>query len=131
LNPNQPGDRIRSSALEEGWPSVLVVEDDPSLRLLCRVNLELEEFNVREAGTIDAARAAINEGRPDVVLLDVHLDGVPSDDLLAELRTSGIPVVVVTGSVDLEQYRDRADDVLGKPFAPSDLVAAARRLSVR
>jgi DNA-binding response OmpR family regulator len=110
---------------------VLVVEDDPSLRLLCRVNLELEQFIVREAGTIDAARAAIDEGRPDVVLLDVHLDGVASDELLEELRTSGIPVVVVTGSVDLEQYRDRADDVLGKPFAPNDLVAAARRLSVR
>jgi DNA-binding response OmpR family regulator len=110
---------------------VLVVEDDPSLRLLCRVNLELEQFIVREARTIDAARAAIDEGRPDVVLLDVHLDGVASDELLEELRTSGIPVVVVTGSVDLEQYRDRADDVLGKPFAPSDLVAAARRLSVR
>lgn len=110
---------------------MLVVEDDPSLRLLCRVNLELEQFNVREAATIDAARAAIDEARPDVVLLDVHLDGVASDALLEELRASGIPVVVVTGSVDLDQYRERADDVLGKPFAPSDLVAAARRLSLR
>jgi two-component system nitrogen regulation response regulator NtrX len=95
------------------------------------VNLELEQFKVREAATIDAARAAISEGRPDVVLLDVHLDGVPSDELLEELRASGIPVVVVTGSVDLDQYRERADDVLGKPFVPNDLVAAARRLTVR
>jgi two-component system, response regulator AauR len=112
-------------------PSVLVVEDDPSLRLLCRVNLELEQFHVREAATIDAARTAVAEGRPDVVLLDVHLDGMASDKLLEELRASGIPVVVVTGSADLDRYRDLADEVLGKPFEPADLVAAARRHCVR
>lgn len=117
--------------MNDGRPSVLVVEDDPSLRLLCRVNLELEQFHVREAATIDAARAAVGEERPDVVLLDVHLDGVASDNLLEELRGSGIPVVVVTGSADLDRYRERADDVLGKPFEPSDLVAAARRHCVR
>ena len=110
---------------------MLVVEDDPSLRLLCRVNLELEQFRVREAATIEAARAAIDEGRPDVVLLDVHLGGVASDELLEELRASGIPVVVVTGSADIDQYRKRADDVLGKPFEPSDLIAAARRHCLR
>jgi DNA-binding response OmpR family regulator len=115
----------------EARPSVLVVEDDPSLRVLCRVNLELEQFHVREAATIDAARAAVDEGRPDVVLLDVYLGGVASDELLDELRAAGIPVVVVTGTADIDQYRERADDVLGKPFEPGDLVAAARRHSVR
>ena len=113
--------------MDAGRRSVLVVEDDPSLRLLARVNLELEQFEVREAGTIEDARAAVEAERPDVVLLDVHLGGVASDELLEELRGSGIPVVVVTGTADLEQYRERADDVLGKPFEPGDLVAAARR----
>jgi DNA-binding NtrC family response regulator len=37
---------------------VLVVDDDASLRLLCRVNLELDGFDVREAATLDEARAA-------------------------------------------------------------------------
>jgi len=106
---------------------VLVVEDDPSLRLLYRVNLELEQFDVREAATIDDARAFVRDGRPDVVLLDVHLGEVASDELIDELRAAGIPVVVVTGSADINQYRERADDVLGKPFEPNDLVAAARR----
>ena len=108
-----------------------MVEDDPSLRLLARVNLELEQFDVREAASIEAAREAVADARPDVVLLDVHLGGMASDELLEELRGSGIPVVVVTGSADLEQYRERADDVLGKPFEPGELVAAARRHSVR
>ncbi len=112
-------------------PSVLVVEDDPSLRLLCRVNLELEQFDVREAATIETARTAVGELRPDVVLLDVHLGGVASDELLEELRASGIPVVVVSGTAEIGHYQELADEVLGKPFEPGDLVAAARRHSVR
>jgi len=120
-------DRIRSPALT-GRASVLVVEDDASLRLLSRVNLELEQFEVREAGTLEEARAAVGAQRPDVVFLDVHLHGEATDVLLGELRAAGIHVVVVTGSADITQYRDRADQVLGKPFEPSALVEAARRL---
>ena len=110
---------------------MLVVEDDPSLRLLYRVNLELELFDVREAATIDDARALVRASRPNVVLVDVHLGEVASDELIDELRAVGIPVVVVTGSADINQYRERADDVLGKPFEPGALVAAARRHCVR
>jgi len=106
---------------------VLVVDDDPSLRLLARVNLELEQFSVREAGTLEGARAAVAAERPGLVFLDVHLQGESTDVLLGELRRAGIPVVVVTGSADATQYRDRADHVLAKPFDPSALVAAARR----
>jgi DNA-binding response OmpR family regulator len=107
--------------------SVLVVEDDPGLRLLARVNLELEQFSVREAATLEEARAAVAAERPGVVFLDVHLRGESTDVLLGELRRAGVPVVVVTGTADATEYRDRADDVIAKPFEPSALVAAARR----
>jgi len=110
--------------------SILVVEDDPSLRLLARVNLELEGFVVREAASLREARAALVEERPDVVFLDVHLGAEQSDPLLDELSAVGIPVVLVTGSVDLEAYRERAAEVLGKPYAPEALIAAAKRLAV-
>jgi len=109
---------------------VLVVEDDDSLRLLCRVNLELEQFEVSEASTLPDARAAVAAERPGVVFLDVHLHGQATDALLEELRNAGIPVVIVTGSADVNQYRDRADEVLGKPFEPAALIAAARRHTV-
>jgi two-component system nitrogen regulation response regulator NtrX len=119
-------DRIRSPAVSQE-ASVLVVEDDASLRLLARVNLELERFRVREAGTLEEARAAVAAERPSLVFLDVHLHGEATDVLLDELRREGVPVVVVTGTADISHYRERADQVLGKPFEPSELIAAARR----
>jgi DNA-binding response OmpR family regulator len=111
-------------------PSILVVDDDQSLRLLCRVNLELEGFDVREAASADEARAAVNDARPDAVLLDVHLrPGGGSLELLDELRRDGLLVALVTGSADIDDLRGRADEVLAKPFLPDDLVATARRLA--
>jgi DNA-binding response OmpR family regulator len=56
--------------------TVLVVDDDPSLRLLCRVNLELEGYRVLEAGDLAAARSALSGDDVDVILLDVHLGTV-------------------------------------------------------
>jgi two-component system nitrogen regulation response regulator NtrX len=105
-----------------------VVEDDVALRLLYRVNLELEQIPVREAGTLTEARAEVAAQRPGLVFLDVQLHGEATDLLLEELRRDAIPVVVVTGSADIRQYRDRADEVLAKPFEPDALVACVRRL---
>jgi DNA-binding response OmpR family regulator len=107
----------------------LVVDDDPALRLLCRVNLQIEGFAVQEAATIAEADASVAEARPDVVLLDVHLSEERTFGLLARLRADGIPVVLVTGSVDADDYRDQADAVIGKPFDPQVLVEIARRLA--
>jgi DNA-binding response OmpR family regulator len=110
-------------------PRALVVDDDAALRMLIRVNLELEGFDVAEAATVAEAEDALGGEPPDVVLLDVHLGGMLSHDLLARIRASGIPVALVTGSVDVAEYRDQADDVIAKPFVPQDLVAVARRLA--
>jgi DNA-binding response OmpR family regulator len=115
--------------MEQPLVSALVVDDDAALRMLCRVNLELEGFAVREAATVAEAEAALAAERPDVVLLDVHLGGEQSHDLLAQIRAAGIPVALVTGSVDMNDYRDSADAVLGKPFVPQMLVETARRLA--
>jgi DNA-binding response OmpR family regulator len=110
-------------------PRALVVEDDASLRLLARVNLELDGFEVIEAATLDAASEAISSNELDVALLDVHIGGGDSYELVALLRASGVPVGVVTGSADLATLQDVADEVLGKPFAPDELVGMARRLA--
>ena len=110
-------------------PRALVVDDDPALRMLCRVNLELDGFEVLEAATIDEAEAAVRGGGIDVALLDVHLAGCNTHSLRVRLQAVGIPVAIVTGSADVDLYRAEADGVLTKPFEPQTLVELARRLA--
>jgi DNA-binding response OmpR family regulator len=115
--------------MQASRPRALVVDDDAALRMLSRVNLELEGFEVDEAATVEETEAAVRSARPDVVLLDVHLGGQETHSLAARLRAQSIPVALVTGSADADQLRRNADAVLVKPFAPQDLVALARRLA--
>lgn len=115
-----------------GGTSVLVVDDEPSLRLLCRVNLELEGFDVVEAGTIREAREQLEEGTVAVVLLDVHIGADDGRELLDELRAQESPtrVLMLTGTADLATTSfDAADRVMAKPFDPADLVAVVRELA--
>jgi DNA-binding NtrC family response regulator len=110
---------------------VLVVDDEPSIRLLCRINLELEGHEVREAESLDTARAELATGEIDVVLLDVHLHHERSDVLIEEChaRRPPIPVVLVTGSADVTQDRlTEADVILPKPFELDELLSAVRDL---
>jgi DNA-binding NtrC family response regulator len=113
-------------------PRVLVVDDEPSIRLLCRVNLELEGHEVFEADSLSTARAIVQDDDIDVVLLDVHLHGERSDELISEChaRRPPIPVVIVTGSADIKQLgRGEADAVLPKPFDLDELLTTVRDLA--
>jgi two-component system OmpR family response regulator len=99
--------------------TVLVVDDAAAIRLLCRVNLELDGHAVREAGTLGAARDALADGRVSLVLLDVHVGHEDGLAFLAELRRDhpGLRVAMLTGSADLDRVRELDPDaVLGKPF---------------
>ena len=111
---------------------ILVVDDDASIRLLCRVNLELDGHEVLEADSLDKARAALAAEDVAVVLLDVHLYGQRSDPLIAECHAlqPPIPVVVVTGSADVMLERlGGADAVLPKPFELEELLTTVRDLA--
>ncbi|MCW2923022.1 MAG: sensor protein [Thermoleophilia bacterium] len=85
--------------------AVVVIDDDgPSRRLMRRI-LERRGFQVAEAEGGEAGLALIRAGRPPVVLLDLRMPGTLSGlDVLRVLRedpgTAGIPVVVVSASVD-------------------------------
>jgi DNA-binding response OmpR family regulator len=111
---------------------VLVVEDEPSLRLLCRINLELEGFDVVEAGTLAEARAAVATRVPNVVLLDLKIGRESGADLIDELRlrTPPVPIALVTGSAALGPSVDgRADAYLRKPYTIDDLLSTVKRLA--
>lgn len=111
---------------------ILVVDDEPSIRLLCRVNLELEGHEVLEAHSLASARALLAEEDVDLLVLDVHLRRERSDALVAEChaRRPPIPVVLVTGSAELtEPGLSAADAVLPKPFELEQLLSAVRDLA--
>jgi DNA-binding NtrC family response regulator len=111
---------------------VLIVDDEPSIRLLCRVNLELDGYEVLEAESLETARVTLAEQDVDVVLLDVHLHSERSDALVAEChaRQPRVPVVVVTGSADVTEERlTDADAILPKPFELGELLGTVRILA--
>ncbi len=112
-------------------PLVLVVDDEPAIRLLCRVNLELEGYEVAEAGTLTEARDALASRGAALVLLDMHIGNERGMTLLDELtdRDPPIPVAVVTGSTELNaSERMRAGAVLVKPFTIEALLETVRSL---
>ena len=112
--------------------TVLVVDDEPSIRLLCRINLELEGYDVVEAGTLAEARAAVASRDVALVLLDLHVGHESGRPLLEELRsrTPPTPVALVTGSAELHPGGDgAADAVLVKPFTIEALIRTVRELA--
>jgi DNA-binding response OmpR family regulator len=115
---------------------VLVIDDEPPIRLLCRVNLEAEGMEVLEAPDglegVEVARAEL----PDVILLDVMMPGLDgwrvAEELLVDERTAAIPIIFLTARAEL---RDRARgldlggvDYVTKPFNPVDLAPLVRGL---
>ena len=114
--------------------TVLVVDDDPSIRLICRINLELDGCVVREAATLEQAREELSDGRVDVVLLDVHIASASGVEFLRELRDHhpSLPVALLTGSVGTPTLdRVEPDAVIEKPFTIERLTAAVRELAPR
>jgi DNA-binding response OmpR family regulator len=111
--------------------TVLVVEDDSALRLLCTVNLELEGHRVLEAPTIDVARDHLEREDVDVVLLDVHVGAQSGFDLIDPIRARGAAqIVLMSGTAEITQAdRERVDAVLCKPFEPEDLAILVTRSS--
>jgi DNA-binding response OmpR family regulator len=118
-------------------PVALVVEDDPSIRYLLGFILEQHGWTVLEAHDGPQGVAAILDGPvTDAVLLDIMLPGVDGLQLLDILRGvsrwKGVPVMMLTAKGD-ESSINRAlaagaNDYLGKPFEPDDLVARLNRM---
>jgi DNA-binding NtrC family response regulator len=123
-----------SGASAPEMPTVLIVDDDASLRLLCRVNLELDGYNVLEAPSVAAAEDALAVDVVDLFLLDVHIG---ADDGLALMRSLRdrkhvAPVVLFTGSAQLDAATIReADGVVPKPFQLEQLLDVVRELAPR
>ncbi len=108
---------------------ILVVDDEPAFRTLCRVNLGLSGMDVLEAANGKAAIEVAVAELPDLILLDVMLPGETGWDVAAALgedaRTRDIPVVFLTAMADeSDLVRGREHGAVGyitKPFDPVGL----------
>ena len=115
-------------------PRVLVVEDEPPLAELLRYNLEDEGFETEVARDGREALFALDERRPDLVVLDWMLPELSGLDVCRTVRRKpelrDIPVILLTARAE-ERDRVRgldagADDYISKPFSPRELTARIR-----
>jgi DNA-binding response OmpR family regulator len=110
-------------------PKILVIDDDPAIQHLIKDVLELEGFAVALAADAYAGLRAVEDERPDCVVLDVMMPGLDGHAVLALLRARGgkhLPVVMLTAAAD-DQHAWRAwtegvDYFLTKPFDPEELL---------
>lgn len=114
---------------------VLVVDDDERLRRLLVRYLTDHGFRVTAAADAAEARASLRSLRPDLMVLDVTMPGETGLELVDDLRRNGdpeLPVLLLTARGAPEDriagFEAGADDYLGKPFDPYELVLRARSL---
>jgi two-component system alkaline phosphatase synthesis response regulator PhoP len=113
---------------------VLVVDDEPDILLLHRLNLEAAGFEVLLAADGMKALERIAADAPDVVVLDVMMPVLDGWGVLERLATMAAPppVLVVSAKSSREDVAHAiecgAADFLGKPFNPDLLIAALNRL---
>jgi diguanylate cyclase (GGDEF)-like protein len=115
---------------------LLVVDDDPALRILLRTTFEVVDIEVDEADSADLARERIKVDPPDVVVLDVSMPGMSGiafcRQLKADPATAHIGVVLLTGSeggTEAAAEASGADAFLRKPFSPLELLNVVERIA--
>jgi len=112
---------------------ILIVDDEPDMRLAVRNVLKLRGYEISEAGDGPAALRMAGESRPDLVLLDMRLPGMDGIEVLAGLKKidDSVPVVMITGYGHIQSAVDvmklGASEYLQKPFENAQLVETVKR----
>ncbi|HJV50635.1 MAG TPA: sigma-54 dependent transcriptional regulator [Noviherbaspirillum sp.] len=112
---------------------VLIVEDDPDVRLGCEQALQLEDIPVAGVDSAEKARRRLSRDFPGVVVSDIRLPGMDGMALLKEIQAIApdLPVVLITGhgdvSLAVQAMKHGAHDFIEKPFSPDYLVEVVRR----
>jgi two-component system KDP operon response regulator KdpE len=111
--------------------TVLVLDDDPRMLRLLRLNLERDGYRVSTESDATSALDKVAIATPDLILLDVMMPVLDGFTFLAQLREfSAVPVIMLTAK---GEERDKvhgldlgADDYLTKPFGPAEMLARVR-----
>lgn len=120
--------------------TILVVDDEKTIREVVRRYLELEGFTVIEAETGPQAMSQLQEETPDLIVLDIMLPGIDGLAITRKLRNPAdfaplslngdVPIILLTArseEVDrITGFDVGADDYVSKPFSPRELVARVK-----
>ena len=117
--------------MNETHARVLVVDDEPAIRRFLRVSLGAHGYVVLEADCGQAAVAAVNGQRPDIIILDLglpDLDGVEVTRILREWTQIPVIILSVRGQEEdkIAALDAGADDYVTKPFGMGELLARMR-----
>lgn len=111
--------------------TVLIVDDEASIREMIAVALEMADYDYLEAADAREAHSLIIDRQPDLILLDWMLPGTSGVELARRLKkeeaTCEIPIIMLTAKVEednkIQGLEVGADDYITKPFSPRELVA--------
>ncbi|MGE5542723.1 MAG: response regulator transcription factor, partial [Bacillota bacterium] len=111
----------------EGNP-ILVVDDEPKIRQVCRIYLEQNGFPVIEAEDGEQAVVKALNYHPQLIILDLMLPGIDGWEVCRRIRqVSNTPIIMLTAKVTevdrVVGLELGADDYVSKPFSPRELVA--------
>jgi DNA-binding response OmpR family regulator len=115
-----------------GPKRVLVIEDDPSISLGLRINLESEGYEVATAEDGEAGLGLLREDKPDLVILDVMLPKLNGFQVLQTVRGEGLmmPIIILSARTgEMEKVTGLelgAEDYVAKPFSLAELLARVR-----
>jgi DNA-binding response OmpR family regulator len=112
--------------------TILIVDDDPDIRLLLRLELAADGHQIIEAGDGEAALAALEEEAVDLLLLDMMMPVMDGWEVLRALDPAAAPPILVITALATDSDRHVAEllelgalDVIAKPFDPGWLVGLA------
>jgi DNA-binding response OmpR family regulator len=107
--------------------NILVLDDSKDLLDMIKVIFQLHNYEVRTASTRSSLMAHIEIFKPDIILMDVLLDGANGREICKELKenddTRNIAIILLSGSHEqLRNYKEcKADDIIEKPFEFEDV----------
>ena len=111
--------------------TILIIDDEPAIRDMLRVALEMADYRCLEADNAQQGHALVIDERPDLILLDWMMPGTSGIELARRLKrdevTAKTPIIMLTakGEEDnkIQGLETGADDYITKPFSPRELIA--------